>query len=78
MTRYHVLKKVPAASPGSMDDRWEVIARDVEANGAEHALRKTSATDGLSSGAELVAVPSRSWTPVKVKIETTTSVKFAN
>ena len=77
MTKYHVLKKVDTAvgavGAGS-GEHWEIVARDIEGNGAEQALRKVAS--GMAGGVELVAVPSRSWAPVKVKIETHTSVKL--
>jgi hypothetical protein len=70
-TKYNVLKLHPATSPGS-PALWEVVATDVEAQGAPAAIRKTvSATDEPQT---FVAPPARSWQPVTVTVETKTQL----
>jgi hypothetical protein len=70
-TKYNILKLHPATSPGS-PALWEVVATDVEAQGAAAAIRKTvSASEETHT---FVAPPSRSWQPVTVSVETKTQL----
>jgi hypothetical protein len=52
-------------------ETWTVYARDVEAHSSSDAIRQTVKADGMYA-----AVPSRSFTPTSVKLETTTTVKL--
>ncbi len=62
MTEYLVLAK-------PVDDTWVEVAH-VNATSAEQAIRKAE-TEGV-----LVAVPARSWKPVRVTTETRTVLKL--
>lgn len=74
-TAYHVLQLVSAELKRDdviqAPENWNVYARDVEANSAPDAVRKT-----VKDGGMYVAVPSRSFSPTTVKIETQTVVKL--
>jgi hypothetical protein len=83
-TAYHVLR---LATPEMLDvtrleqaETWEIVARDVAANSAEHAIRLhcTEALKGpkADAGGMYVAVPSRSWKTTPVKAETKTILKL--
>jgi len=63
---YVVLKQAAKGGP------WAEVKR-VEATGADAAIRSLG-QDGLEDGVTYVAVPSRSWNPVKVEVKTTTTI----
>lgn len=65
-TEYHILKLV-AGSSGA-NESWVVHARNVEAQGAHAAVRKAVKDD--DNGQTFVAVPSRSFQPITVTVET--------
>lgn len=69
MTDYLILKSVEGGT-------WEVVG-STEARSARSAIR--SRVDGKAETQEgtYVAVPSRSWQPVKVAVETKTALKFS-
>lgn len=76
-TSYVVLERQTPASPGS-SERWAVFAT-VVAQGAAAAIRKAYATASTErsegqSALTLVAVPSRSFQPVTVSVETKTQL----
>ena len=72
MTDYLILRSVQGGT-------WEVIG-SMEARSARSAIRER--IDGAGQSSEhagegtYVAVPSRSWQPVKVAVETKTALKF--
>lgn len=68
-TEYHILKLV--LSSGS-EEQWAVHARNVEAQGAHAAVRK--AVKDQDTGQTFVAVPSRSFQPITVTVETKTQL----
>lgn len=61
MTLYTVLQQ--AAEEG-----WKVYRESVEARSSDDAIRR--AIDGSVAEGKYVAVPSRSWEPKSVKVET--------
>jgi len=61
MTKYMILAK------GDKPDAGWVETAIVEAASARAAIRE--ALNGASEGGEYVAVPARSWEPVKVEIQ---------
>lgn len=69
LTEYHILKLV--LSSGS-EEQWAIHARNVEAQGAQAAVRK--AIKDQDSGQTFVAVPSRSFQPITVTVETKTQL----
>lgn len=74
-TAYHVLRLVAPEIVSDDAERakpetWAIEAREVEAHSAVDAIRQTVKNDGM-----YVAVPSRSFAPTTVKLETTTVVK---
>lgn len=82
-TAYHVLKQTRAplnisdtasASPGPTTPAYDLVAASIDANNAEHAIR-VHAEKSQDSGT-FIAVPSRSWKPVPVTIETQTVIKL--
>jgi hypothetical protein len=68
-TTYIVLRRDEDGG-GIAVDRWQTDAT-VEASSAEAAIRKAMPKDGL-----YVAVPARSWRPVTVRTETTTTIRL--
>lgn len=72
-TEYVVLRLNPPATPTD-ETTWTVWDEEVQARSAETALRKAIGKDG--DGGTFVAVPARSWRPVKVKAETVTTLKL--
>ncbi len=68
-TEYHILKLSTSAGA---NESWTVHARNVEAQGAEAAIRK-SVTESDSSQT-FVAVPSRSFQPITLTVETKTQL----
>jgi hypothetical protein len=68
-TEYHVLKL--DTSVGA-NERWVVHARNVEAQGAHAAIRK--AVTASDEAQTFVAVPSRSFQPITVTVETKTQL----
>lgn len=73
MTRYLVLRNGPA-------DSWKSEAT-IEARTAEEAIRRAITpkpdTETGEPHGTFVAVPARSWKPVKVKTETKTRITFS-
>ena len=67
MTSYVILCK-------TVED-WEELAKRVEASSAKAALR--TALKGTSINGEYVAIPLRSWHPLKVTVETQQRLKFS-
>lgn len=76
-TRYVVLVGT-SIGEASQDGRWFVVRDEVVARSAEAAIAGLSddrlAEFGFKAGREgaLVAVPARSWRPVRVRVETVT------
>jgi hypothetical protein len=75
MTKYVVLR-----SPHSTNKTWELAASDVEAHSASGAVRayltELFKQDGAAIAAAYVAVPAKSWQPVKAKVETQTRIRI--
>ncbi|HEX5370049.1 MAG TPA: hypothetical protein VFY10_11595 [Dehalococcoidia bacterium] len=71
-TEYIVLEWNSASK--SWKDRGTVAAASARAALRKHMAAKATAND--QAGLELVAIPTRSWQPVKVTVETTTTVKL--
>jgi hypothetical protein len=69
-TEYHILK-LDLASAGA-NEKWTVHARNVEAQGAQAAIRK--AVTETDQSQTFVAVPSRSFHPITVTVETKTQL----
>ena len=69
-TEYHILKLV-LGSQGA-NESWTVHARNVEAQGAHAAIRK--AVTETDQSQTFVAVPSRSFQPITVTVETKTQL----
>jgi hypothetical protein len=69
-TEYHILKLV-AASAGA-NEQWTVHARNIEAQGGAAAIRK--AVTASDQAQTFVAVPSRSFQPITVTVETKTQL----
>jgi hypothetical protein len=68
-TEYHVLKLVTSSGA---NEQWTIHARNVEAQGAQAAIRKSvTASDQAQT---FVAVPSRSFQPITVTVETKTQL----
>lgn len=73
-TAYHVLIQTtgtPApdsATTGGSQPTFRLVGQDITANSAEHAIRIYGEKHGEE--ATLVAVPSRSWKPVKLTVQT--------
>ncbi len=66
LTEYHILKL--AAGSAGASESYTVHARNVEAQGAHAAVRKAVKDD--DNGQTFVAVPSRSFQPITVTVET--------
>lgn len=69
-TEYHILK-LDVSSAGA-NEKWTVHARNVEAQGAQAAIRK--AVTETDQSQTFVAVPSRSFQPITVTVETKTQL----
>ena len=67
-TSYVILQKT------DLPDGWLVVAT-IDAGSAEAAVKR-HLMGALVNGETFVAVPSRSWRPVKTRIQTTTSVQL--
>lgn len=74
-TTYHVLKRQLGARPeeGTL---FELVGLNLQAHNAQAAIRDHAAAAGKDAGGTYVAVPSRSFEEVTVKVETTTVVKL--
>lgn len=68
-TKYHVFTEVDTAGV----KRYEPHTADVEAHSATDAIRSTVTASGV-----YVAIPSRSFTPTTVTIDTKTVVKIGD
>jgi hypothetical protein len=65
-TEYHILR---LASSSGADESWAVVARNIEGVGAKDAIKRTvTPTEQRES---YIAVPSRSFKPVTVKLQMT-------
>lgn len=73
MTSYRVFANPPG------NDTWAQIGPDVvEARSAREAIQRALGNRAdASSYTSYVAVPTRSWKPVTVSVETKTSLKFS-
>jgi hypothetical protein len=69
-TAYHIFRQVPNDQVATS---YEPVEPNVEASSAAEAIRLTVKTAGT-----FVAVPARSWKPVKVTVEQTTVVKVGD
>lgn len=74
---YVVLKREKSESPNAAPV-WTFVA-NIGATSAEQAVRRAAETPGTSflnadGPTTLVAVPSRSWNPITVQVQTTTSI----
>jgi predicted lipoprotein len=83
MTAYHVLRLAMAEAKigdASQPESWEIVARDVPASSASHAIRQhceqqlTGRT--VDAGGMYAAVPARSWKVTPVKAETKTILRL--
>lgn len=74
-TSYQVLMLVDFSDPedGSPISGWMELSAPVQAANAEAAIRKKAPREGSR---KLVAVPARSWKPITVTIEQTTTIKL--
>ena len=73
-TEYLVLMQAEGQMPEG-DHLWEAV-RKVEARSARAAI--SLVVDGTGSGEGIyVAVPTRSWAAVTVKVETKTALRFS-
>ncbi len=70
MTRYTLLKRIGALS----EEEFAVVA-EIEARSGVSAIR-AYLDESPQNGESYVAVPTRSWRPVSVKVETKTALKF--
>lgn len=71
MTQYIILKRHDSlAGNGELisEPDWQVWKEGIEARSGEAAIRQ--AIDGEAQEGTYVAVPSRSWEPKSVKVET--------
>jgi hypothetical protein len=84
-TAYHIFARDQYLPGGSGDvdvtsftqqENWTIVARDIEAANVAAALRKHAETN--DKGGTYVAVPARSWKPVKVTVEQQTVVKVGD
>jgi len=73
MTKYLVLEKQSAAPEGTKAT-WAELA-EIEATSARSAIRAHLGGGGTKG--EFVAVPARSFKPVRVKVETKTQLSFS-
>jgi hypothetical protein len=69
LTEYHILKLDTSAGA---NERWSIHARNVEAQGTQAAIRK--AVTASDQAQTFVAVPSRSFQPITVTVETKTQL----
>lgn len=62
MTEYLLLER-------TKDGDWSEVSGTTKASSAKSAIRKALSGQNGGSGGEFVAVPARSWQPVKVAVE---------
>jgi len=76
VTKYLVLEKISAAKPdgSAVSNSW-VEQAEIEAASARAAIRGYLGTNGAKG--EYVAVPARSFKPVKVTVETQTKLTLS-
>lgn len=75
MTEYLILRSVGKSENG--EAHWEDITRET-ARSAQAAIRQAAERLGADAPRNhFVAVPARSWKPVKVTVETKTALKFS-
>ena len=80
MTRYAILRHQKIVGDVQIAGGAWVHVGTVEARGASSALREHLRVDeinGETADGEFVAVPTRSFKPVTVKVETKTALKFS-
>jgi hypothetical protein len=73
LTSYHVMRQITPGSPGE-PQRWEVHAAYVEAQSGQAAIRGSAVASEKPQ--TFIAVPSRSFRPVTVTVETKTQLKL--
>jgi hypothetical protein len=71
-TSYHVLRLDPDSKPPT----FQLAALNITAHNAEQAIRTHADKAGAGARGTYVAVPSRSWRPVTVSVETQTVLKL--
>ena len=71
-TEYVILKRGPTIGDASGNGTWTALPRRMMARNAEEAVRLLDGGDG-----DYVAVPARSWRPLKLETVTRTSVSEA-
>lgn len=74
-TEYHVLRVLPGTSP-SDPHRYELVGENVPAPGGASAAVKTVVV-ASEKPQTFIAVPSRSWKPITVTVETKTQLKLS-
>jgi len=75
MTKYLVLEQMPMKEAAEIARSVWGECAEVEATSARAAIRSYLGDDGKKG--EFVAVPSRSFKPVTVKVETQTKLTFS-
>jgi hypothetical protein len=71
-TEYHILKLVDSSGA---TESYTVHARNIEAQGSQAAIRK--AVTASDQAQTFVAIPSRSFQPITVTVETKTQMKLS-
>lgn len=66
-TKYHVFKEIETGGAKN----YEPVDANVEAVNGKAAIKKVAKTNGV-----YVAIPAKSFQPVKVKLEQTTTIKL--
>lgn len=87
-TAYHVLRLVTPPITGTNDPNstrqaarhagYELVHTEIEAHNAAAAIRAHAEALGGDATGTYVAVPSRSWKPTPVTVETTTQIKLGD
>ena len=72
MTEYIILRNYDCSDLNPPDYCWQIIGEPVKASSAGRAI--AASLDKGGSAGEYVAVPSRSWRPLTVKMEQVTKV----
>lgn len=70
---YHILREVKA---GGEVTGYEPVTANIQAASADAAIRAYFDQNNGATGGTFVAIPSRSWKPITVKVETQTVVKL--
>jgi hypothetical protein len=74
-TTYTVLREGSHPPIDGKDSPWFVYRSHTVAPNAEAAIRRACDGDDLANG-RYVAIPARSWKPVTVRAETTTTLRI--